>query len=186
VDGGLVCSGALPVAPSALPWKVPAQLPGSCAQSDLTALVTYVEANPAAKYADWKASVANATCAACIFGLESAATWKPLLEDGAGALTELNVGGCIAIASNNTACGKAYQNWFDCGFEACNDCASGDSAALSKCRTASSKAGGGCKAYFDAVTLACTDQVITDAETACTSTKYIFEGPVKAQCIGLP
>jgi hypothetical protein len=177
------CGGTLAVDPTALAWKSPAKAIGACSGAELNALVTYVEANSSAKYADWKASVKNSACSKCIFGLESAATWAPLLEDAKGQLVELNVGGCIAIASANDKCGKAYQNWFDCGFEACTDCPSGDSAALSKCRTASNKAGGGCKSYFDAVSTVCGDQAVNDAETACTGAKYVFEGPIKAQCI---
>jgi hypothetical protein len=179
-----VCTGTLPVSPAALLWKSPYEGPGSCSQAELDALVAFVAANPAAKYAEWKASVANATCASCIFGLASAPTWTPLLEDALGALVEQNVGGCIAIASGNDSCGRAYQNWFDCRFLACSDCPSG-SAALSMCQTAASKAGGGCKTYYDAVVPACTDAVVSNAETTCAGTKYFFEGPIRAQCIGL-
>jgi hypothetical protein len=128
--------------------------------------------------------VNNPTCRACIFGLETATTWAPLLEDAAGQLVGLNVGGCIAIASSNVNCGKAYQNWFDCRFEACTDCPSGDTAALQKCLSDASKAGGACNNAFTAVDTVCTSTVITDAETACTGTSFVFEGPIKAQCVG--
>jgi hypothetical protein len=177
------CGGTLAVDPTVLTWKSPTKTVGACSAADLDALVTYVENNSSAQYSAWKGSVTKKACSACIFGLESATAWAPLLEDAKGQLVGLNVGGCIAIASGNDKCGKAYQNWFDCGFEACTDCPSGDSAALSKCRSASNKAGGGCKSYFDAVTTVCTDAVVSDAETACTGAKYVFEGPIKAQCI---
>lgn len=152
-------------------------------QSELNALVKYVDENDKAKYADWKNSVANATCRACIFGKEADAKWKPLLENAKGELVGLNVGGCIAIASGKEACGKSYQNWFDCRFEACAMCPEGDNAAVQKCLGNASK--GACKKAFDDVGTICGDQAIGDAETACDGAKFVFEGPIKGQCIGL-
>jgi hypothetical protein len=180
------CTGTLPISPAALLWRSPFLAAGSCTQAELDALVLYVDGNPAASYVDWKASVTDPTCASCIFGLVSATTWKPLLANATGTLVEQNVGGCIAIASGNDSCGRAYQNWFDCRFQACSDCASGDSVALAKCQIASTKTGGSCKTYFDAVVPACTDKGISDAETACTGAKFVFEGSIRAQCIGIP
>ena len=131
---GGTCPDPTPIDQTQLPWKAPAKSVGACSAAELQALVTYVNNNSSATYAQWKsAGVNNPTCGACIFGLESATTWAPLLEDAAGQLVGLNVGGCIAIASANVNCGKAYQNWFDCRFEACADCPSGDTAALQKC-----------------------------------------------------
>lgn len=186
------CKGtAIAVDLTTLPWKAPNQEMGSCSEKELTDLVNYVDMNSSAKYADWKKTVANATCSACIFGKESETKWKPLLEDAKGQLVELNVGGCIQIAraqggasaADAEKCGKSYQNWFDCRFEACSDCPDGDSAALQKCLSAASK--GACKKAFDAVGTECTDEGIGDAETACTGDKFVFEGPIRAQCIGL-
>jgi hypothetical protein len=183
-DGSVgICPTTVPIDATSLPWAPPFVAAGSCSQAELDALVAYVDMNPAAKYPDWKASVPGAVCSSCIFGKETDATWHPLLEDAAGMLVGLNVGGCIAIASGMTACGKSYQNWFDCRFEACTDCAAGDTAALQKCLTAASK--GPCKAAFDAVSTVCGDATIVNAETACNGDKFVFEGPIKLQCIGL-
>lgn len=165
-----------------LPWKSPTKSPGACTPTDLSNLVSFVDTNDNAKYADWKASVTNMTCRSCIFGTDGA-TWAPLVENSSGQLVVLNVGGCIAIASGSDACGKSYQNWFDCRFEACAECPDGDTPALQKCLSAASK--GACKAAFDAVGTVCGDQQIADAETACEGDKFVFEGPIKAQCIGL-
>jgi hypothetical protein len=185
--GDTPASGTCPTLDSidatALPWKAPAKLVGSCTDKELSDLVTYVDANSTAKYADWKKTVTGASCSSCIFGKETDATWKPLLEDASGQLVGLNVGGCIAIASNNEKCGQSYQNWFDCRFQACTDCPNGDTAALQKCLTAASK--GACKKAFDNVGTVCGDTAIGDAETACNGDKFVFEGPIKAQCIGL-
>jgi hypothetical protein len=177
------CKGTTTVDATALPWKSPAKDIGACSADELKGLVDFLSANDTAKYAEWKTKITNPACNACVFGKESEATWKPLLENAAGDLVGLNVGGCIAIASGNDACGKSYQQWFDCRFEACADCPSGDTTSLQKCLTAASK--GGCKAAFDAVGTVCGDAAIGDYETACDGVKYVFEGPIKAQCIGL-
>ena len=179
-----VCKGLEEVDATQLPWKAPYKELGACTATELKTLVDYVEANDTAKYADWKKSVTNAACNGCIFGKEADATWRPLLENANGELVGLNVGGCIAIASGNEKCGQAYQNWFDCGFEACADCPADDSAAFSKCRTAANSAKGGCKKALDNVVSVC-GAAIDTAEPACDGTKFVFEGPIKAQCIGL-
>ena len=176
-----------------LPWKAPYVEKGACSDAELAALVKFVDENDTAKYADWKSSVANAGCKACIFGKEADTAWRPLLENAKGELVGLNVGGCIAVAANGggpvTAgdkgdkCGQSYQNWFDCRFEACAECPDGDTAALQKCLSAASK--GACKKAFDDVGTICGDQEISDAETACNGDKFVFEGPIKGQCIGL-
>jgi hypothetical protein len=186
-DTGAPAAGTCPtldaIDATALPWAPPAKTEGACAEKALTDLVAYIESNSGAKYADWKKTVTPKACNDCVFGKESEKTWKPLLEDASGQLVGLNVGGCIAIASKSEKCGQSYQNWFDCRFEACKDCANGDTAALQKCLGAASK--GACKAAFTAVGTVCGDTVIGDAETTCKGDKYVFEGPIRAQCIGL-
>jgi hypothetical protein len=178
-----VCTGVIPVDATKLPWKSPFKTADACTEKDLTGLVSYLDANQNAKYADWKKAITSVSCSDCVFGKETDATWKPLAENTKGELTTLNVGGCIAIASKNDKCGQAYQNWFDCRFEACADCDANDTAAFQKCLPAANK--GGCKAAFDNVGTVCTDQGVTDAEAACDGAKFVFEGPIRAQCIGL-
>lgn len=177
------CPSKDPIDATQLPWKSPTKRIGACGDKDLKDLVDYVANNSMAQYADWKKSVANAACSACIFGKETDATWMPLLENAKGQLVGLNVGGCIAIASGNDKCGQSYQNWFDCRFQACTDCPTSDTAALQKCLSAASKSA--CKTAFNDVTKVCTDTVIADAEAQCQGAKFVFEGPIKAQCIGL-
>lgn len=176
------CKGAIAVDVSMLPWKAPNIATGACSEKELADFVKYIDANQNAKFADWKKSVANMACSDCIFGKEADPKWKPLLEDAKGQLIEIDVGGCIQIASGKEACGKAYQNWFDCRFEACNDCPQGDTAALQKCLGAASKSA--CKKAFDDVSTVCGDTTVADAETACNGDKFVFEGPIRAQCIG--
>lgn len=182
------CKGVTEVDTSNFPWKSPAKTVGACTSKDLDGLVTYLKANKEAKYADWKTAIKDPTCVSCVFGKDTDAAWKPLAENEKGQLSVLNVGGCIAIASGNDKCGQAYQAWFDCGFEACNDCPADDSDAFSKCRTAAIGAKGGCKKAGAAILTACGGEKQTaDAEAACEGSPqgYVFEGPIKAQCIGL-
>jgi hypothetical protein len=177
---GLGCPTTTPIDATTLPYQSPFVSKGSCTAGDLTALSTYVDGG--GTFPGWKTSV-SPTCATCIFGKETETTWKPILENAAGAIAQINVGGCIAVASGSDACGRAYQQWFECRPEACEGCPPGDSAALQKCYAASTK--GACKKAFDSVSAVCGDQVIADAETACDGDKYVFEGGVRAQCIGL-
>jgi hypothetical protein len=179
------CKGLTEVDTSTFPWKAPYKEVGACAKADLDGLVDFLGKNNTAPYTDWKKSVTDAECSACIFGKDTDTTWKPLFENAQGQLVGLNVGGCISIVSNNDKCGQAYQNWFDCPFEACADCPADDDAAFTKCRTAANSAKGGCKKALDAVLTVCGDTTIDAAETACKGSKFVFEGPIKAQCIGL-
>lgn len=182
---GGTCPSTTPIDATALPYKNPAKSIGSCTQAEVNALANYVSANPGASYAQWKTTgVPNQTCRACIFGPQSAATWAPLVEDATAQLSVLNVGGCIAIATNNNACGRAYQNWFDCRFAACAGCPSGNNTAFQQCLTDASK--GACANAVTAVDTACTAAAVQTAETACQppGTKFVFEGPAKAQCVG--
>jgi len=166
-----------------LPWKSPTRSPGSCTQAEVDAFTSKFDTDQ--DLAAAKASITNTACRECIFAKDGA-TWAPLVENAAGEVAVLNVGGCIAIASNKDACGKAYQNWFDCRFEACAGCPDGDSTALQKCLSAASKKGAACYAAFEAVVPQCgDDQTVADAEAACDNTKYIFEAPIRAQCVGL-
>lgn len=157
-----------------LPWTPPTVAPGSCAPADLTALVAYLDAHPAALYPDIKASVTNLACAACIFGSEAAATWAPIVENEAGAMSRIDVGGCIGIAANDVECGRSYQQWYECELYVCGG---GDPACQQRARKCE------CKDLLDAVGVVCGTKV-TNAETACSSAKYTIEGPIKAQCIG--
>ena len=177
----MTCPTNVPIDLTLFPWKAPAAIVGSCTSADLTALVTYLDMNAGAKYADWKASVVNAACASCIFGKETDVAWHPLLENAAGELVKVNSGGCIAIASGNIACGKSYQNMIDCRRKACADCPAG-TLAMQKCLSSESNVP--CKQALDAVGMICGDVVVANAEAACLGDKFSFEGPIKAQCIG--
>ncbi|MBX3192010.1 MAG: hypothetical protein KF819_33780 [Labilithrix sp.] len=175
------CPSTRPIDADVLPWRPPAVAPGSCTEGDLAALVSHIDMNPNGDPSAWKASIASEVCRSCIFGPEGV-TWPPLVENNAGMLSLINVGGCIAVATGNAACGKAYQNWYDCRIEACIDCEDNGSR-FAQCLSVANKSA--CKAAFDNVGTICGDVEIANAEQACVSSKYVFEGPVRAQCIGL-
>lgn len=164
-----------------LPYKPPKVTKNACTQADLDGLVKFVSSNADAKYPQWKSSVTNQTCRDCIFGKDGS-TWPPLVESSSGDLAILNVGGCVGIASGNESCGKAYQNWVDCRFKACAGCGSKDVTGVQRCLSAAST--GACKPAFDSVGSICGEKVIADAEAACKGDQFVFEGPIKAQCIG--
>jgi len=171
------CPTTAPIDATALPWKTPKRSAGSCSPSDLEVLfVTY----GGAPSSSWTPStVQNTTCRDCVFGEEGAATWTPLLVDANGKVVRINVGGCIAIASNSDACGRAYQNHWDCGFEACGDCTE---SARPACRMAASK--GACLTAINTVRSICGNTVLTQAETTCNQSAIVFKGSATAQCIG--
>ncbi len=181
----LGCPSCDTIDATTFPWKPPSKKPGSCTSAELDAFVAFVDkTNDPQKWKDgnW---TANAACRDCVFAKETT-EWAPLILNNSGQLAALNVGGCIAIASGKEACGKAYQQWRSCYLEACKDCADGDQNAFSKCVTAANKKS--CKKAFDDVVgpAGCGDaQTAGDAETACEGKKYVFEGGITAQCIGL-
>lgn len=158
------------VSPSALRWKAPRLMAGSCTQADLNELIASVNSG---------LTVSNATCSNCVFGRDNLSNWAPIVLDGADQIVDVNVGGCIAVRTGSNACGKAYQNFFDCRLVACADCAS---TAMNQCLTAAAN-GTVCASYLNDVATVCGD-AIDDAEQACEGTSYIFEGAVKALCIG--
>lgn len=183
--GSGTCPSTATINATTLPWKSPSRQVGACTQTDLNALVSYVDTeNDPQKWKSgpWTSSTA---CRNCVFAQETATTWPPLILDATGNLAEINVGGCIAIASGKDGCGRTYQQWRSCYLEACADCPAGDANAFSTCISAASK--GACSKALADVTgpLGCGDATTaSDAETKCAGTDYVFEGGVKAQCIG--
>ncbi len=180
-----VCPTTDVIDATTFPWKPPYKKPGSCTSAELDAFVAFVDKTDDPQ--KWKDGnwTANAACRDCVFAKETT-EWPPMILNNSGQLAALNVGGCIAIASGKEACGKAYQQWRSCYLEACGDCPDGDQNAFSKCVTAANKKA--CKKAFDDVVGAsgCGDaQTAGDAETACEGKKYVFEGGITAQCIGL-
>ncbi|MBX3186049.1 MAG: hypothetical protein KF819_03500 [Labilithrix sp.] len=181
IDNNATCPTTEEIDAKKLPWKPPTIAPGACTDKDLAAFVKFVDSADNNDYKQWKGSVQNTRCRDCIFGKDGQ-TWSPMVENAQGDLAVLNVGGCVAIATGNEACGKAYQNWVDCRISACSTCPGGEPRAVQSCLSKAND--GACKAAFTEVGTVCGEDKVADAEKACKGSKYIFEGPIKAQCIG--
>jgi len=183
VDSGpAVCPIETEVDTSGYKWKSPTVNPGACTEQHLAALVTYTDENETATFAQLRTYLnsQDAECGACAFAADGT-TWAPMVVTSSGQLAVLNVGGCISIASGNDNCGKAYQHWFECRFEACADCPEGDTSAFQSCASAASQ--GACRPAIEDVLDVC-GEGIEDYETTCDNEKYVFEAPIRAQCIG--
>ncbi len=181
-SGPVTCPTEEPIDTSAYKWRSPTLSPGACTEANLQALITYTENNEDATFKQLRDHLAtiSTTCASCAFGTDGT-TWPPMVLTSTGNLSVLNVGGCIAIASGSDGCGKAYQAWFECRFEACADCPDGDTTGFRSCLTAASQ--GACSAAIDKVLDACGEQ-IEEYETTCDNDQFVFEAPIRAQCIG--
>ncbi|MBS2017189.1 MAG: hypothetical protein JST00_30170 [Deltaproteobacteria bacterium] len=180
--GGWPCPSPDAINATTFPWKPPSKTPGACTEGELQSFVAFVEKTDDPQ--KWKDGITNAACRDCVFAKETT-TWPPLILNAAGQLVALNVGGCIAIASGKESCGKAYQQWRDCYLEACTDCAF-DESTFTTCIAAANKTA--CKKAFDAIVgpTGCGDaETASNAEAACDGETYVFEGGIRAQCIGL-
>jgi len=177
------CPTTTPIDYSNLPYSPPAVSPGACTRAQADDFIAFIEQESDPR--EWKASISTPACRSCVFGLSTGATWAPILEDSAGNPLALNVGGCIAIRSGLPACGKAYQQWYDCRFEACIDCA--DDREYSRCLATANKTA--CAKAFDNVPLSCGGiEGASAAETACNSSDSLsgLHGAIIAQCVDTP
>ena len=142
-----------PVDAKSLEWKPPAApQPGKCQDDDIAAMKSYLATNPGATNEDFENFVKNrdTVCHDCVFGDADGQTWPPA-PVRANKVVTFNVGACYAITTGSQDCGRAFQNAWDCGFEACSLCASPD--ALSSCRTKART--GACVAFEDKARAAC-------------------------------
>lgn len=172
------CPSTTPIDASNLPYFPPVQSPGACTMADVDALIAFIDKDGDPR--NWKSSLSTAACKSCVFGLYSASTWAPILEDGSGNPVALNVGGCMAITTGLAQCGKAYQQWYDCRLEACIDCS--DDRDYARCISSADK--GACAKAYGNVTPSCGGQgPLTKAESFCYG-DHILYGPVVAQCVG--
>jgi len=188
------CAAKEPVTLTKIPYTTALQVPGACTTADLAKLVAYFDANREAKdftVAKWAAEVSE-TCSQCVFTDEAAEKWGPLLVKD-DELNSLNYGGCIEIQSDNEACGRAYQQFRQCPFQACVPTQQGGE---STCKTQDEfdacmddlqglYNGGPCEASLVAAQKECGANVGA-YEEACkppTGAKYIFEPWITAHCI---
>ncbi len=175
------CPATAPIDASGFAWKAPLSVMGACGSGDISTLVSFTDTNPNATLAQLKANgVPNPTCRACVFGLESAKDWAPIVETSPTTFF-FNRGGCVAQHTGSDLCGRAYQQLYQCTVQACSGCAPGGEAA---CAAQASKAGAACGAATNATIAACGGGAnVASAESFCKGMKYLFEGPIKTQCV---
>ena len=155
--------------------------PGACTQKDIDAMAAYVKGLPDGKpdMTAWMATV-SATCAACAFTDNAGAAWGPVLTKS-GAFAGQNYGGCVEVASNNAACGKAWQQLNECILSVCHTCPQTD---VDACETAAAAKGGPCDAEGTALATGCGSNgqaYITACDPG--TGHYPFESGVKMQCV---
>jgi hypothetical protein len=162
------------------PFKGPRVIPGACTGEDITALVKEYEDKPTGDLASRKAfmDARSEECTACIWAADGD-EWAPMVTS-ATRVDWLNVGGCVAIVSEDEACGKAYQQYFYCTIAACLDCEDGE---FQECRGAAAQ-GEACDPARQALISAC-GQSIGDYLNACQGDKYVFEESIRKQCVGV-
>src|SRR5205085_11083539 len=98
------CPSTTPIDATSLPYAPPAVSPGACTTTDVDAFIAFVDKDGDPR--DWKSVLSTPACKSCVFGLQGASTWAPILEDGAGNPIALNVGGCMALSSGVPQCGR--------------------------------------------------------------------------------
>lgn len=172
------CPTTNPIDFTSLPYFPPTVSPGACTMADVDALIAAVDKNGDPR--DWKNVLSTPACRSCVFGQYSAPTWAPILEDGSGNPIALNVGGCMEIQTGLSACGRAYQQWYDCRLEACIDCF--DDRDYARCISSADK--GACAKAYNNVIPSCGGQgTLTKAESTCYG-DHVLYGPVVAHCVG--
>lgn len=167
------------------PYESPVVVANACTEADVAALVKVVDdKQDAVTDADLLAAIPAGACHDCVFAKDDGTHWGPLATDSTGAkVTLINTPSCIGIVSGSEACGKAWTQFSECLDAACQDCPTGDQAGLSACHTAAGQ--GACNGGVAAVQTNCPDLQANGEVCDKLSTKYAFEVPVRAQCIGL-
>ncbi|MBX3210026.1 MAG: hypothetical protein KF764_33660 [Labilithrix sp.] len=156
------------------PYKTARVVANACTTSELDALTTFFRSKTNARQdvsiSEWSAEV-SASCAQCVFGDGTGASWPPILTKG-DQLDNVNHGGCVEVASGNVACGRAYQQAAECRLEVFVTCSS-DFEGVSEQR---------CKGARDTLDAAC-GSGLAAYKDACVNEAYTFEASIRAQCV---
>lgn len=101
-------------------FQPPRILPGACSADDLEFFrnATVGKAVSLVKLEEILRDHST-TCAACVFGRDGD-TWAPFVDLGDRYV--VNVGGCVAVATKNVPCGKAYHVLRECQELGCSQC----------------------------------------------------------------
>jgi hypothetical protein len=178
-------------------WSPPTGYPKQvCSNAALTAMLTdcsVVFDGPTCL----QDQAAFPTCAACVFTPYTAPVLGPLIT--VGDLIQVNVGGCVAIATGDTsasACGATLGLAAQCVREACAGCANpvpegglttdggtGDLPAFQACATAAVADGAPCAAQSAAIAKNCPSQLPASYD-ACLPTQSEAQGSFVFRLVG--
>lgn len=127
------------------PWKAPpAKQSGRCNSGDITFFNQNLESMTGA---DLEAAMRarSTNCGACIYSLESDATWTPMVKLADGSYLR-NFGACFARRQNGTnACGEAIHVEQACLIAVCDGC---PGTQFDSCTQTAMSATGNCSAPF--------------------------------------
>jgi len=184
-EGSDSCLAKEPIDATRFAYSPAKRAAGSCTSQELQALAAFFNKKATnaedVSIAAWSKEVSE-TCARCVFSDKSAAEWGPVLTSG-DALSNVNRGGCIEIASGKRACGQAYQRVADCRIEACSaSCTTAEEFAACLADVESIFLGP-CKGAYDTLETECGRDTLAGYEDACKGSSFTFEGPVRAQCV---
>lgn len=186
------CATKDPVDATKIPYAKALRSPGACSSAEVATLVKhYGEQDPNnISAADWAATVSEG-CAACVFTAPDAEEWGPLLVEG-DRFVGVNRGGCVELASESEACGKAYEQALRCMIVACLPSSQSGfgtcrtQAEFDACRTDTGGLfAGPCAGAYAALQQEC-GSALNTYERACTPSgaKYIFQGTIPVHCGG--
>lgn len=185
------CASKDPVDVTTVPYAKALRSPGACSTAEVATLSSYYDLNVSTlSIAGWAGSVSEA-CAACAFTASDADEWGPLLFQG-DSFVGANRGGCLEIASEKEACGRAYEQALRCMLVACLPTSQGGfgtcrtQSEFDACRTdRASLLAGPCADAYASLQTECGASLST-YEQACTPSgaKYVFQGTIPAHCGG--
>jgi hypothetical protein len=144
-DRPAACPATEPIADS-YDWAPPRLQPSACTEADLDAIrALFQRSNVGVN--DLQRAV-SASCFACAYTAPDAVTWGALTVAAVGFVRwTANEAGCLVGARTSEACGRAYSNYQQCAYAACDGC---DIPDLLNCYDdpALFANGGACAAYL--------------------------------------
>lgn len=172
------CARKAAVDVSGLPFKPPRVVPGACTDEDRAFFSASVGLNASISLVEQLMKQRNPECAACIFGTDGD-TWAPIVAMGSDEYVQ-NVGGCFAVVSGKTSCGKAFHAVNTCVETACGACSDSE---IQACTSEARDEGGACNEASNEYLVECGPDPAAIASTCLIGT-YAVDGAILHQCGG--
>ena len=172
------CAKTEKVDVSGLPFKPPRVVPGACTDEDRAFFSSTVRLKVSISQVEQLVKQRNPECAACIFGADGD-TWAPIVAMGSDEYVQ-NVGGCFAVVSGKTSCGKAFHAVNTCVETACGACSDSE---IQACTSAARDEGGACNEPSNDYLVECGPDPEAIARTCLIGT-YAVDGSILRQCGG--